>query len=355
MKAENEITPKHRNSSIELLRIIAEIGVVILHINNSSIGGGFSFVEKTSFNERFIYLSECLFICSVNLFIIISSYFLSDTNRRRLSKIVEFLLQASIFNLCFYLIPILLARKEISISKLLISVFPARYYVILYSVLFVVSPYINILLDKLTKKQSQFLVTILFGIFSLWSFGVDCLIRFGIPKSLSPISMEGSQSGYTIVNFVLLYFLGAYIRRHGLQIAKRKMYLYTIVVFIFEYLLSVFYGNGFQYNNPLVILLAVLVFLIFSSFDFYNRTINDLSKASFTCFLLHPFFVTRLRTVTEAMVNRNTLVLIGYYLLVSVSLFLLSYVVHIVYSRVVLRTMHPFVEKIDKYDIYKLD
>lgn len=46
MIIESKTTLKNRNSSIELLRIIAENGVIILHLNNGNIGGGFSFVEE---------------------------------------------------------------------------------------------------------------------------------------------------------------------------------------------------------------------------------------------------------------------------------------------------------------------
>lgn len=37
---------RDRESSIELLRIFAMIGVILLHYNNPSIGGGLSFVKK---------------------------------------------------------------------------------------------------------------------------------------------------------------------------------------------------------------------------------------------------------------------------------------------------------------------
>lgn len=63
MKSENNI----RQSNIELLRIIAIIGVVILHYNNPGIGKGFVFVEENSPNFWFLYYiescSRVLLIC----------------------------------------------------------------------------------------------------------------------------------------------------------------------------------------------------------------------------------------------------------------------------------------------------
>ena len=41
---------QNRNSSIELLRIISIIGVVGLHYNNATVGGGFRYVKEYSVN-----------------------------------------------------------------------------------------------------------------------------------------------------------------------------------------------------------------------------------------------------------------------------------------------------------------
>ena len=51
-----------RESSIELLRIFAMIGVILLHYNNPSIGGGLSFVKNGSINYWFLNIVESLFI-----------------------------------------------------------------------------------------------------------------------------------------------------------------------------------------------------------------------------------------------------------------------------------------------------
>ena len=54
-----------RNSSIELLRIISMIGVVILHYNNASMGGALGMVLDGSPNQYYLYLIESLFVCGV--------------------------------------------------------------------------------------------------------------------------------------------------------------------------------------------------------------------------------------------------------------------------------------------------
>ena len=88
---------KSRNSSIELLRIIAGIGVIILHYNNAYAGGGFKYVDNNSINQYWLFLSETISICAVDLFILISAYFLSMNNKRDICKVFSLILQFIIF------------------------------------------------------------------------------------------------------------------------------------------------------------------------------------------------------------------------------------------------------------------
>lgn len=82
---------RDRESNIELLRILAMLGVIILHYNNPSIGGGVSFVKHGSLNYWFLNIVESIFVCAVNLFMIISAfmiiseYFMASSNKRDLS------------------------------------------------------------------------------------------------------------------------------------------------------------------------------------------------------------------------------------------------------------------------------
>lgn len=53
---------KERNSSVELLRILAIIGVIILHYNNSMVGGGFEYVEEASINQLYFFQKIYLYV-----------------------------------------------------------------------------------------------------------------------------------------------------------------------------------------------------------------------------------------------------------------------------------------------------
>ena len=78
-----------RNSAIELLRIFAMCGVVMLHYNNESAGGGFLYAQNI--NRIVLMLLESVCICAVNLYVLLSGYYLSATTKRRAIKPLELL------------------------------------------------------------------------------------------------------------------------------------------------------------------------------------------------------------------------------------------------------------------------
>lgn len=87
---------KERQSNIELLRIVAIIGVIILHYNGEY---AFDVVEQTGINCWILCSLESVFICAVNVFVLITGYFLSCTEKRNLWKAIELVVQRSFFSL----------------------------------------------------------------------------------------------------------------------------------------------------------------------------------------------------------------------------------------------------------------
>ena len=354
--SENRII-KQRNSSIELLRIISIIGVVILHYNNGEIGGGFKYVNDGSFNQYYLFFTENMFICAVNLFMLISAYFLSTTNNRKLIKIVELIVQVIVFKIVVYVLTVIGGSAGFSLKSFVKCLLPANYFVILYSVVYVVSPYINIMLDKLNRESFKRLLITLVFVFSIWTISVDFLENAsGVTiNGLSTVGIDGSQCGYTIVNFVLIYIIGAYIKRNDVNISIYKS-LFGILVSI-----AIMFGTslvedklGFSkictwnYNNPFVILLSVCIFLLFLNIQFNNKAINELAKGAFTCFLFHGLFMKYLGI--EKIVNENILILIAHQVGVAVILYLISYVVYKVYylcSHWFIKLLVPLCDKVN--------
>ena len=350
------ILKANRNSSIELLRIITMMGVVILHYNNASMGGGFKYVEEGSINRIFLYITENMFICAVNLFVLISAYFLAVSRQRKLIKIVELIIQVMAFRIAFHIAGLVMGN-EFSVKSFLVSLLPANYFVILYSVVYILSPYINVLIDRLTKEQFKKLVIVLFTLFSCWTFFVDIIEALNGDSilGLSTVGMYGNQYGYTIVNFLLIYFIGAYIRKNSVSISKSKALTGMVVCFailfassLAEHMLGFENTISWNYNNPFVIIMAVFVLLFFNAFNFVSKPVNELAKGSFTCFLFHVGLLNYV--LIEKFCTGNIIMLILHQLSVAVALYIVSYVVYKIYylcSHWFIKLITPLVSKMD--------
>ena len=347
----------YRNSSIELLRIIAMMGVVILHYNNGQMGGGFQYVREGSINQMVLFLSESLFIGSVNLFVMISGYFLCKTQKRRFIKVVELVVQVLAFSEGFYLLRVISGTMSFSVGEFLLNLIPKNYFVILYATLYFISPYFNLMIDKISKQQYQKLLILLMALFSIWTIGIDYLEGFlGITlNGSSTIGCYGSQAGYTIVNFAMMYMIGAYIRIYGINFSKQKNLICLVSTLLLIFMLSYIenrFGSGpiatWNYNNPLVIIFATLLLLYIIRYSFESRIINELAKGAFTCFLFHTACLPFMKIQT--FVNSNFVVLIFHQILVGIALYLVSYLVYKVYTWCTgwfIRMIQPACSKLD--------
>ncbi len=365
MSKELTINEKQRASNIELLRILTMLGVIVLHYNNANIGGGFKFVRSGTLNYHFLNLLESLFICAVNLFVLITGYFMINTQKRSLIKPVKLVIQVIVFKLAIYLLKIIIGKAKFSLTGLLGTLLPTNYFVILYIVLYFISPYINIVIKALNVKQLKQMVILLFIIFSVYAITVDILgdINGGIIRGMSSIGMEGSQNGYTIVNFALMYIIGAYIsicEEAYIRINRSRLLLcLVILVFIdsawyllFDYL---HFGKAtvHSYLNPIVILMAIIVFLLFKHLNVgHNKVINSFAKGSFTVFLLHEVFLSSIKI--ELFVNKSLPVLAAHIFISVIMIYLICLVVFFIYEKIT-SPIYKMIEKKISKGTYKVD
>ena len=82
------MSKQERQSNIELLRIISMFGIIILHYNNTLIGKAFTYAAGNEVNYNILFVLESIFICGVDLFMIISGYFMSFRSKRNVWKVI---------------------------------------------------------------------------------------------------------------------------------------------------------------------------------------------------------------------------------------------------------------------------
>lgn len=338
-----------RESNIELLRIITMCGVVILHYNNESMGGALGYVAQNSVNHWLLLGFEGLFVCGVNLFVLIAGYFSCISQRRNPIKVIGLLLQVIVFRLGVYLLGIL-QGNAFALGGLLRTLLPANYFVLLYIGVYLLSPYLNILLQKLTKQELGKLLILSLILLSVWPTLVDFLEE-ATGKAftgLNTIGMYGSNYGYTLIHFLLMYLVGAYLRLADISVSKRYS---GCILLLCAVVCSVggkwFPQTAWSYCNPLVIMEAVAAFLLFRQLQFSSLIINALSKASFTCFLFHNLLLGKLQIKLAVQQSPGYMVL--HILTSAVALFLISWIVYVVYdfcAGFLLRPLQKLLKKI---------
>lgn len=323
-----------RDSGIELLRIFAACAVVVLHYCNTQMGGALAVVSGT--RKIFLDLLLCFCCCAVNVFVLISGYFMSSKQTCSLGKPFSLWLQVVLFSLMGY--GLVLYLKEGSFNPMTIAfiLVPHNYFVVLYTALYLLSPLINKFLLSLNKNQYFKLLVISLFLFSVYNSGIDLLHDLSGREMTgrNTIGIYGTQDGYTIVNFVLVYSIGGYLRRFGFSqlLEKLRIPIAIICVLCIFGLRCLVHGgpSATSYLNPFVILLAVCLLCIFKDFTFKNVIINELAGAAFTCFLFHLIIISRIGVKTYA-AGPSFLFILHLFLSVVI-IYVVSYMLYKIYN-----------------------
>lgn len=278
----------------------------------------------------------CLSCCAVDVFVLISGFFLSEKHSRSLGKPFSLYLQVVVFSLASYCVMICMHEVTFNPLHLGIAFLPHNYFVVLYIALYFISPLINIFLLSLSKSQYTKLLIVTIALFSVYNAGID-LLQDMTGRELTgstTIGIYGTQYGYTIVNFVMIYAIGGYLKRFGFPSWIKKFDKLLIVCCTFTiYLWRLLVHEGLSatsYSNPFMILLAVCVLSVFTDIRKESKVINELAKAAFTCYLFHLVIISRIGVRTFA--ASTTIPFLLHFIGSIVGIYIVSYLIYKVYN-----------------------
>ena len=329
-----------RRSGVELLRMLAAMAVIVLHFNYYPGSSGAT-DYAVGFNRAFLNLLECVCICAVNVFLLISGAFGSRGKRIKIRKLGLLLLQTSVFRFAANVVSCIVAH-DLNVGKLLSALIPVNYYVILYVSLMLVSPFINAGLERLSDAALRRLALIAFLVFSAFSTLVDVAgeVSGNSLSGLSPVGIDGSMGGYTIVNFALMYLLGAWLGREersrtklaGTPLLATVLALSVLLLYLWRAYLP---QTAWMYSNPLVIVEACAAFLLFSRMRFSSRWINRIAPAAFTCYLIHEY---ALYFLDYQKVGLSAFpIMLGTLALIVLGIYGLSAITHFIWNSIIAR------------------
>lgn len=190
---------------LEWLRIVSMLMIIFRHIiDPSGVLEFFTSMSDSVFYLFWYFVYAVIQVC-VNCFILISGYFLV-TSYFKLKKLGLLWVEVVFYALVIRVVMILLGQVDFSITSILscfVPIITGRYWFItIYFGMYLLSPFYNIAINAMTKKQHRNLLLVLFFLLSVWI-------------SIHP-AFEGMNSGngWGLAWFTFLYFTASYFRRH---------------------------------------------------------------------------------------------------------------------------------------------
>lgn len=330
---------KERKSNLELLRIILIIMIIALHYNNTRMGGVFGNVENGTFNYYLSNFVESLSIVAVNTFILITGYFSNKKDSVKVSKVINLFYICAIYGILIFGTYFVFTKNiSFGILKEFIKTIFDRWFVVIYSILYLLISYLNKLINSLDKEKLKILIIINTLFFYVWfTIFTNTTIKDG---------------GYGIINFINLYLIGAYIKKYKDEyVPKYKTIIIYISCAIITTLLSCFTTrSAFAYNTIFNLIGSIALFLTFKNLNIKNnKVINYLSTFTFSTYIIHEnSFITKFlyRTIfkCDKYYNSSFIVINLLYTIIGI------YVICIIFEIIRRFIMNKIDKKIDNID-----
>lgn len=304
------MTTRKREANFEILRVIAILMVLTLHYLSHTdllLKTG----EKATSLQFAGQLIESFCIVAVNVWVLISGYFLSKSDFK-LSRILQLVAEVYFYTLLVTLVMQVVNTANVAetdrIFKTTQFFFPisSEHYsfATAYILLYVIAPILNKGVLHLTRKQLKASI-------------IGLLIWFCFIKSFIPVNFPTDMMGYNLDWYICLYLIAAYIRKYNVRIVnsgKTSILLYVGASFL-SFLMAVvlheinyktgrfiyYSGVTFHYN---FILCLVGALGLFSTFRYLKVKEGIVAKAarilapfSFGIYLLHEHLEIRDRWV----------------------------------------------------------
>lgn len=300
---------KNRQSNIEALRLLSMLMVLNLH----SFWG---YEHGSGLLQAADFFRESTSICAVNAFLLISGYF---GIKWKFKSFFNLTFQIFFYAFGVYIVAVYIGVVDFSIKEFLYRatcLFTHWGFITAYVLLYMLSPMLNALAEKLSSKELLFTIIILY-ISELvitprcgsMNYGIIYLIGRFICKSKAVERLNLNVAwGYwisTLIIFALVYFSYTLL---NINTAER------MCGFVF----------GYSYSGPFVILQAIFLFLVFARMNFTSKFINWCSASCLSIFLIHMHPVINkigYYSFTESLYDFPVLQHIGVLLLLIISVF----------------------------------
>ena len=256
---------KEKNAGIELLRIVAMLSIMALHVMGQ--GGVLANVGEGTSSYLAVWLLEILCYFGVTAYGLISG-FVGIDGRYKVTNIIYTWLQVFFYTIIITSLFWLWAPDLVNGSAFLSAVFPVMteqyWYFSAYFGVFFIMPGINYIIKNLDRRFVNIIAIFLAVVFS-------------ICPSIFSTDVFSLKEGYSFAWLAACYFFGAYIRKYSVteKISKVKLLAVFILsvglTYAFKVGLDLTIGKGadrlIAYNSPTILLAAVALLGLFAKLN----------------------------------------------------------------------------------------
>lgn len=299
---------KGRMANLELLRMIAMMMVITIHICNH--GGLVDIAQKGTFSYYVVWTLYGLSFVAINVYILISGYFLIESSFSSW-RLIKMEMQIFFYSIGILALFWIFGNVDKDMKYLVYCLTPVisdfYWFATMYVGMYLLSPIINTFARAITKRQFQCTLLLLFVLLSAWT------------NIFYYTSGMNIVEGVSIAWFVAIYLVGAYIRMYYTPDGNfGKWFLYggglmvliPISRFVIEFLLDTQwfgsrvledllwgYSISYHYNSMFSILGALGLFLAFLNLRLKDgigtKIINMMASTSFAVYLIHDHYYMR--------------------------------------------------------------
>lgn len=273
---------KERQQNFELLRIIAMFMIVVSHVITHYIME--ADMEVSGVNNFLLTLLRAIIYVCVNVYIIITGYFSINSKQLKIKKIINVAMLPGFISAILLIVLMVFGAIDFNIWRILgklFATFRGEYWFISnYFALYLFIPFLNKVIHRISKKEFQHFLFLLTMVGVVWPFFVvnEEIISF--------------NSGFSLIFFFYLYFVGAYLRLYGafFKDLTRNQYLmgYLTLALVTGVLQFILPDVDFlSYNGPFEFTMSYFIFMYIRNVKVRSVKINTIAAYTLSVYLVH--------------------------------------------------------------------
>ena len=305
-KVEPRLSKNYRKSSIELLKIVGIVLIVIshvvetLHTGNDYIATNDFMLDISAATTNIQYLILAIFQYSGSLgnsiFFVCSAWFLLDSDKVDTKKIFHMLMDVWIVSITILIVVYCIRGGDVPFKLVIRQFFPTTFnnnwYITCYLLFYPLHTFLNLIIKKIDQKTLLKITLVMLGLY----VGVNFIV-------------SGKFFWSKLVLWVALYFAIAYMKYYLVDISN-KVRLNILVLgiscvgLIGLICFTNFLGLHFEVFshsllkwksncNPFLILIAISMLNIARNVHFESKIVNYVSGVSLLIYIFHENYLLK--------------------------------------------------------------